>query len=268
MDTAGGRRTPPPPPAGPDRRSASSPRPMTWPLVPVHIASLSNGKVAVWDGFDAALNSERIWDPATGTFDAMPTGRNLFCAGHVTARPTGGCSSPAATERLRGHRRTPHLSTRRRARGPAAPDMSRGALVPDGHDAARRPRAHGLRRQHHAQGAEPAHRRSRTVEHAARDLRPDDEHVDRRCRSVQRRMPLYPFMFVLPDGSVVRRRPGHDHADARPSTPGSGRRSAPAPIDGHSAVMYRPGKILKSGTWADPDFPDRVGHATAPRRST
>src|SRR5215208_7854946 len=30
------------------------------------------------------------------------------------------------------------------------------------------------------------------------------------------------------------------------------------PIDGHSAVMYRPGKILKSGTWSDPEFPGRA----------
>ena len=28
-------------------------------------------------------------------------------------------------------------------------------------------------------------------------------------------------------------------------------------IDGQSAVMYRPGKILKSGTWSDPEFPNR-----------
>ena len=33
---------------------------------------------------------------------------------------------------------------------------------------------------------------------------------------------------------------------------------ATSPIDGHSAVMYRPGKILKSGTWADPEFPNRA----------
>ena len=31
-----------------------------------------------------------------------------------------------------------------------------------------------------------------------------------------------------------------------------------SPIDGHSAVMYRPGKILKTGTWTDPDFPASV----------
>ena len=26
------------------------------------------------------------------------------------------------------------------------------------------------------------------------------------------------------------------------------------PVRRHSAVMYRPNKIMKSGTWADPDF--------------
>ena len=53
----------------------------------------------------------------------------------------------------------------------------------------------------------------------------------------------------------VRRRPGPDDAHARhhdrPVDDGRPR----ATIDGHSAVMYRPGKILKSGTWADPDYP-------------
>ena len=31
-----------------------------------------------------------------------------------------------------------------------------------------------------------------------------------------------------------------------------------------SAVQYRPGKILKSGTWSDPEFPGRADHQ--PRR--
>src|SRR4029453_7450579 len=29
---------------------------------------------------------------------------------------------------------------------------------------------------------------------------------------------------------------------------------ATSPFDGHSAVMYRPNKMMKSGAWADPDF--------------
>ena len=57
---------------------------MTWPIVPVHLALLSDGKVAAWDGFEAAVNSEHTWDPWTEQFDSIPTGRNLFCAGHIT----------------------------------------------------------------------------------------------------------------------------------------------------------------------------------------
>ena len=44
---------------------------------------MSDGTVAAWDGFEAALNSERRWNPATGQFLPIPTGRNLFCAGHI-----------------------------------------------------------------------------------------------------------------------------------------------------------------------------------------
>ena len=41
------------------------------------------GQVAMLDGFDAGPNSERLWDPQTGTFTPIPYGRNLFCSGHV-----------------------------------------------------------------------------------------------------------------------------------------------------------------------------------------
>ena len=65
--------------------------------------------------------------------------------------------------------------------------------------------------------------------------------------------PLYPFMFVLSDGRVL---------DAGPDTvtrtldvgAGSWTTIGNSPFDGMSAVMYRPNKIMKAGTWADPDF--------------
>ena len=41
-----------------------------------------------------------------------------------------------------------------------------------------------------------------------------------------------------------------------------------SPIDGQSAVMYRPGKILKSGTWSDPEFPGREATEPLGARST
>jgi hypothetical protein len=74
--------------------------------------------------------------------------------------------------------------------------------------------------------------------------------------SASRRMPLYPFMFVLPNGKLFDAGPDTvtrtlDLSTGRWTTVGT------SPIDGHSAVMYRPGKIMKAGTWSDPEFPDR-----------
>ena len=78
----------------------------------------------------------------------------------------------------------------------------------------------------------------------------------RRCRRASRRMPLYPFMFVLPNGKLFDAGPDRvtrtlDLQTGQWTTVGT------SPIDGQSAVMYRPGKILKSGTWSDPEFPGR-----------
>ena len=73
-----------------------------------------------------------------------------------------------------------------------------------------------------------------------------------------RKMPLYPFMFVLPNGKLFDAGPDKvtrtlDLSTDQWTTVGT------SPIDGQSAVMYRPGKILKAGTWSDPEFPDRDG---------
>ncbi len=79
----------------------------------------SNGKVAVWDGFGAALNSERIWNPETGQFESAPSGINLFCSGHALLPGPAGGSPPAAWQqlsRLEGHPAAepvqPHLGGR------------------------------------------------------------------------------------------------------------------------------------------------------------
>jgi len=75
--------------------------------------------------------------------------------------------------------------------------------------------------------------------------------------------PLYPYMFVLSDGPRLRCRPRYDDADPEPGDPRPGTTVGTSPIDASSAVMYRPNKIMKAGTWADPDF---FGAATYDRR--
>ena len=57
--------------------------PFTWPIVAVHMSLEPTGHVFALDGFDAAVNSERLWNPSDGTFSTVPYGRNLFCSGHI-----------------------------------------------------------------------------------------------------------------------------------------------------------------------------------------
>ena len=57
--------------------------PEQWPEVAVHMSLEPNGQVFVLDGFAAAPNSERLWDPVLDTFVGIPYSRNLFCAGHI-----------------------------------------------------------------------------------------------------------------------------------------------------------------------------------------
>ena len=153
-------------------------------------------------------------------------------------------------------------------------------LVPDDHDAARRPRPDRVRRRH------PVRART-TRSSCARRTRSPRSTTRRptRCTampSAGRLMPLYPFMFVAPDGRVVDAGPGHDDAPARHRRPGSGRRSRASRRSPAAAPSCTgPGKILKTGTWTDTDFgeppihepvrgarprPDRAGLARASRR--
>jgi hypothetical protein len=71
--------------------------------------------------------------------------------------------------------------------------------------------------------------------------------------------PLYPYLFVLSDGRILNVGPD---LTTRVLTPGPWTWStvATSPFDGHSAVMYRPNKIMKSGAWADPDFKDAAAY--------
>lgn len=63
---------------------------MNWPIVPIHISVLPNGKVLAWgrdktaQGGDVVSKSDAyVWDPATGIFTLVPNSTtNLFCSGH------------------------------------------------------------------------------------------------------------------------------------------------------------------------------------------
>jgi hypothetical protein len=255
MNTPVGNGAPPPPPPGPDTIGSWT-APQNWPMVAVHTSMLSNGKVVAWDAFSAAPGSEHVWDPATGQFQSTPSGINLFCAGHVLL-PDGRLFTAGGHELAYVGIRNTALFNPLTASWTAGPDMARGrwypttTTLPDGRILI----VSGDAIQTTPFGPYNAF-------YAPSDTIPEIYNpATNTIQSVPagaRRMPLYPFMFVAPDGRVVDAGPDKTTRLFDPATGTWATLASQSPIDGHSAVMYRPGKILKSGTWTDPDFPNTV----------
>ncbi len=177
--------------------------PISFPLVAVHASMLSNGKVAMWDAFGAAMGSEKIWDPATGSFQPTPSSSEP-----LLRRPRAAAGrAPVLRGRhvlgVRGHHPDTVLLNPLTGNWAQGPQMARGrwyptaTTLPDGRGGCSR-----VRRRH------PGHRRAvqrllQAVGHDPRGLRPYKTDQLTAMPSAGRRMPLYPFMFVAPDGRVV-----------------------------------------------------------------
>jgi hypothetical protein len=78
-------------------------------------------------------------------------------------------------------------------------------------------------------------------------------------------LPLYPHMYVLPDGRVFA---AASHADAIQSYVLNLSTNTWSPVgsgafDGGSSIEYAPGKILKTGTAWNPDYPSKNASASA-----
>jgi hypothetical protein len=63
--------------AGPET-SGSWSAPFAWPVVPIHMSLLPNGRVLAWGN----AGTPQVWNPATKTFSAVSSPSWLFCAGH------------------------------------------------------------------------------------------------------------------------------------------------------------------------------------------
>src|SRR5262249_54384276 len=69
-------------------------------------------------------------------------------------------------------------------------------------------------------------------------------------------VPLYPFMFVLPDGRVLEAGSVGSAIPTQVLDVNTQKWTMidSTVVDGHSAVMYEPGKIMKSGTASTPNL--------------
>ena len=232
--------------------------PINYPITPVHLALMSNGKIAMWDGFEAAINSEHTWDPFTGEFDAVPTGRNLFCAGHVTLTDGRLLVAGGHIQAYEGTKDT-NLFDPKAATWSRAEDMDvarwypTATALPDG-------RVLVLSGDNVTLGPNPDPTTEVPLINYSTTLPEIFDPVTEtwtQLPSASRKMALYPYMFVLPNGKLFDAGPERTTRTLDIQT-GQWTVVGESPIDGQSAVMYQPGKIMKSGTWSDPEFPGRL----------
>ena len=185
-------------------RSASSPRRRSGRSCRCTSRCSPNGKVAAWDGFEAAVNSEHTWDPWT-----RPVRRHPDRPQPVLRRPHHAHRRAPARRRrphpgLRGHQGHEPVRRRRRNTWQRGAGHGRGALVPDRDDAARRPRVRRLRRRR-SRSARPDPSTPVPLTIASNTLPEIYNPATDTWTSLPaaaRRMPLYPFMFVLPNGKL------------------------------------------------------------------
>jgi hypothetical protein len=211
-------------------------------IVAVNAVLMRTGKVLLFSGTYASSWVERVWDPATGSLTLVPNPYyNLFCAGQAQLPDgrilvVGGYDPPslgAANANIfdpvaQSWSALPNMAYRRWY--PTATTLPDGRmLVTSGGQSCLTCLADL------PEIFDPSTGRFSTM------------------TSARLAVPYYPFMFVLPDGTVVDAGANEDAVATSKLDLTTGRWSMVDPVvrDGHSAAMYLPGKVLKTGTAAD-----------------
>jgi hypothetical protein len=238
---------PPPPPPPPPGASATGhwSAPVELGLVAVNMIHLHTGTILMYGGENHGGTSATIWDPATNALRPVPAPYNVFCSGH----------SALADGRILvvgGHDNAANILGSNEA-AIFDPVTESWTTVP--RMAYRRwyPTATTLR-----DGRVLVTSGATTCFDCIADV---PEVYDPRANSwtqltgARLAFPYYPFMFVLPDGRILNAGAGEQPAPARALDLANQRWTTvdPVVVDGGSAAMYLPGRVLKSGTSATTD---------------
>jgi hypothetical protein len=224
--------------------------PYNWPLVAVHVALLRTGNVLVLDGgtdLNIGGTSARLWDPRTNTFTPVPnTVTDLFCSAH-SFLPDGRLLFAGGNVDLYiGLRDTnifdPVTSTWTRAANmtqrrwyPTTLTLADGRILAINGSTncnfciVREPEIY-----------DPVSNNWTAMPNAPLDI-----------------TPTYPHLFLLADGralvAAADEEPMQTYAlDLETETWTT---IDPRVLQGGAAVMYQPGRIMKTGTAADVDIP-------------
>jgi hypothetical protein len=217
----------------------------SWPIVAIHMTLLPTGKVLTWE--DRTDNSSAdIFDPATNTLTAVPfLAANLFCSGHAML-PDGRVFVAG------GHGGNPHIGIPNSTFfDPNTQSWSSGPLM-------------SVARWYSTVTSLPDGRMLVTAGEINCDgcnaLIPEiygpATNSWTQLTNASQNFPYYPHMFVLPDGRVLATSSNRSAiaSVALNLTTQTWSVVDPAVLDGGSAAMYLPGKIIKSGLGRDPDL--------------
>ena len=227
--------------------------PATMPIIPVHTSMLPNGKLLIFDT-DTATWNPQVWDPVAGTFTQVPYGGpNLFCADH-TPLPDGRILVAGGhIDAYVGIKGTTIFDPVTESWSDVQP-MKYGrwyptlTKLPDG-------------RMLVVSGAIncPDCATPGAAHNGIADL-PEIFDPATNTWSVvtgaSLRLPIYPHMYVLPDGRVFAATTAEDPIASRvlDLTTRTWSVVDPNVRDGGSSAMYLPGKIIKSGSARNPDY--------------
>lgn len=227
--------------------------PIAWPLVTVHASLLRTGEVLVFDGAtdqNRAGPSARLWNPTTGAFTTVPNSfSNIFCAGHSFLPDGRLLVAGGNANSFIGLRDANLFDPVTRTWALAAPMAyarwyPTTVTLPDG-------------RVLVVSG-------STTCSTCIADVPEIYDSASNTWTPLPGALlpgpspyPLYPFLFVLPDGRVLN--PGSDEdpmatrvLDVQTQTWTTVDSTV---LEGGSAVMFQPGQVMKSGTASDVDRP-------------
>jgi hypothetical protein len=236
--------------------------PYAWPIVAVHATLMPNGKILLWD--DHTDNAGvQVWDPVGDSLTATPyVARSLFCSGH-TVLPDGRVLAVGGQVSSNVGVAESNLFDAGSGTWEIGADMAfaryypTATALPDGRVLA-------------TSGAINCATCSESGgSHDGLALLPEvyDPHMDAwtTLTGASLSLPMYPHLFLVPDGRVVAVASAEDPVMARALDLQSQQWEVldPAVYDGGSSVMYRPGKILKTGSARNPNYPTSPASTSA-----
>jgi hypothetical protein len=230
-----------------------------WPNVALHAALLPTGKVLSWaDHSDA--DGVQLWNPATGTFQSIPyTAANLFCAGLTFLADGRLLTMGGHIANYVGIRNTTIFDSWSETWVTAAP-MTYGRWYPTATilaDGRVLTTSGGVNCPTCNIPGDPHNGLADIAE-----IYNPANNTWSQLSSIPYRLPMYPHNFLLPDGRIFA-----SSANADPIASAVLNLNVPnwttfGPVrDGGSAVMYAPGKVMKSGTAWNIDYP--IGNSAA-----